>query len=142
GAENRARDLRARVAAGEYTGPPPGHVAVALAIRDRAVLELLYATGVRVAELVGLDTDDLDRRERLIRVLGKGGKERMVPFGVPADRAMAEWLVQRDALLSPTATETVDPRRRAGGDTPAPGALFLGARGGRLGVRQVRDVVH
>lgn len=95
-------------------------------IRDWAALELLYATGVRVSELVGADVDDLDLDQRLLRVLGKGGKERMVPFGVPAARAVQEWLAVRPRLVV------------AGG----PHALFLGARGGRHGARQVRATVH
>src|SRR5699024_5499831 len=167
-AQQRVQDLDQQVQQGHYTGPPPGPIAVVLAIRDRAVLELLYATGVRVAELVGLDTADVDRHERLVRVLGKGGKERMVPFGVPADRALADWLTHRKKLLRPAAatgstgtssgagtgnsTGTsrtgalsgtgVPPDAQASGRAAAAGALFLGARGGRLGVRQVRDVVH
>ncbi|HET8970187.1 MAG TPA: tyrosine-type recombinase/integrase, partial [Candidatus Nanopelagicales bacterium] len=97
------------------------------AIRDRAVLELLYATGVRVGELVGLDVGDVDHGRSTVRVLGKGAKERVVPYGRPAARALADWLeVGRPALLTP-----------AGGS-----ALFLGARGGRLGVRAVRTSVH
>ncbi|SED84827.1 tyrosine recombinase XerC [Ruania alba] len=97
------------------------------AIRDWCVLELLYASGVRVAELVGLDVHDVNRADRLIRVLGKGGKERMVPFGVPAGRALECWLEARATW----------PTRDADAD-----ALFLGQRGGRLGARQVRDMVH
>src|SRR5690606_20160722 len=84
-------------------------------LRDWAALELLYASGVRVSELVGVDVDDLDLDQRLVRVLGKGGKERMVPFGVPAARALREWLAARPRLVGPT----------------SPHALFLGARGGR-----------
>lgn len=96
-------------------------------LRDRAVLELLYATGIRVGELVGLDVDDLDRSRRVVRVFGKGGKERTVPLGIPAERALDDWLrVGRPALL-----------------TPASGpALFLGTRGGRLDQRMVRRLVH
>lgn len=98
-----------------------------LHLRDWAVLELLYATGVRVAELVGIDLAAVDRRERTVRVLGKGGAERIVPFGVPADRALGEWLARgRPQLVNET----------------SPPALFLGARGGRLGVRAVREGVH
>ena len=98
-----------------------------LHLRDWAALELLYATGVRVAELVGIDLGAVDRRERTVRVLGKGGAERMVPFGVPADRALAQWLDRgRPALVTDS----------------SPPALFLGARGGRLGVRTVREQVH
>src|SRR5665811_1805365 len=61
-------------------------------LRDWAMLELLYATGARVGELVGADVDDLDLDQRTMRVLGKGGKERVVPFGVPAARATSRWL--------------------------------------------------
>jgi len=107
-----------------------------LHLRDWAMLELCYASGVRVAELVALDVTDVDLRERLLRTLGKGGKERVVPFGVPAARAVTAWLEKgRPAVLA---------GRRApeGREPPPESALFLGARGGRIGVRQVRDVVH
>ncbi|HEX6057205.1 MAG TPA: tyrosine recombinase XerC [Intrasporangium sp.] len=95
-------------------------------VRDRAVLELLYASGVRVGELVALDVDDVDLDQRVARVMGKGAKERMVPFGVPAARALSEWLAARRALLGP----------RSGP------SLFLGRRGARIDPRQVRSVVH
>src|SRR5699024_5450391 len=157
-AQQRVQELQQQVHEGHSSGPPPGGIAIALAIRDRAVLELLYATGVRVAELVGLDTADVDRQERLVRVLGKGGKERMVPFGLPADRALADWITHRKKLLRPAAatgsTRTtsgagignsagtsstgtlsgtgVPPDAQASGRAAAAGALFLGARGGRL----------
>ena len=99
----------------------------ALLLRDRLIAELLYATGIRVAELVGLDAGDLDRRQRLLRVLGKGSKERSVPFGIPADRALQAWLdLGRPALQT--------------GDSGT--ALLLGARGGRIDPRTVRRVVH
>jgi integrase/recombinase XerC len=98
-----------------------------LALRDAAIMELLYATGVRVSELCGLDLDDLDEGRNTVRVLGKGGRERTVPVGLPAVRAVAAW-------------------RRAGRPQLAvPGsgpALFLGARGGRLDPRTARRVVH
>ena len=96
-------------------------------LRDLAVLELLYATGIRVAELVGLDRDDVDWSRFTVRVLGKGAKERVVPFGQPAAAALRTWLARgRPALATP-----------ASGD-----ALFLGARGGRIDVRVVRRSVH
>ena len=96
-------------------------------IRDRAALELLYATGVRVSELVGLDVDDVDLERRVVTVLGKGDKERAVPFGVPAERALRVYL------------STGRPRLVVDGSGPA---LFLGRRGGRLDQRQVRALVH
>src|SRR5262249_35267961 len=71
-------------------------------LRDVAVLELLYATGIRVGELCGLDIDDVDRGRRVLRVFGKGRKERTVPYGIPADRALATWLeAARPRLVAP-----------------------------------------
>jgi integrase/recombinase XerC len=99
----------------------------AVGLRDVAVLELLYATGIRVGELCGLDVDDVDRGRRVVRVLGKGRKERTVPYGVPADRAIGRWLeAGRPVLFSPGAGA----------------AMFLGARGGRIDQRAVRTLVH
>jgi integrase/recombinase XerC len=96
-------------------------------LRDAVVLELLYASGIRVGELVGLDVDDVDRSRRLLRVLGKGRKERSVPYGLPAETAVDAWLTRgRPALVT----------ARSGP------ALLLGARGGRLDPREARRVVH
>ena len=101
--------------------------AVRRGLRDVAILELLYATGIRVGELCGLDVDDVDRTRRVVRVLGKGRKERTVPYGVPADRAIGRWLEEaRPQLFVPGAG----------------GAMFLGARGGRIDQRAVRTLVH
>ena len=98
-----------------------------LGLRDVALLEVLYASGVRVGELCGLDTADVDRDRRVLRVFGKGAKERSVPLGAPALRALDAWLAQgRPALATP-----------ASGD-----AVFLGGRGGRIDPRVVRRVVH
>jgi integrase/recombinase XerC len=75
-----------------------------IGLRDALVLELLYASGIRVSELVGLDVDDVDRGRRLLRVLGKGRKERSVPYGVPAEHALDAWLTRgRPALAGPEA---------------------------------------
>ncbi|MGC4015830.1 MAG: tyrosine recombinase XerC [Luteolibacter sp.] len=96
-------------------------------LRDRAMLELLYASGVRVGELAGLDTGSVNPARRTLRVLGKGGKERTVPYGVPAQRALDAWLAAGRPAL----------------ETPASGpALFLGARGRRIDPRAVRHAVH
>ncbi len=95
--------------------------------RDSLILELLYATGIRVAELTGLDIDDVDRRRRVLRVLGKGAKERTVPYGVPAERALGSWL------------DGGRPALAVSGSGPA---LLLGARGRRIDQRAVRSVVH
>src|SRR6516165_4928770 len=98
-----------------------------LALRDAAIMELLYATGIRVSELCGLDVDDLDEGRNTVRVLGKGGRERTVPVGLPAVRAVVAWRREgRPPLAVP-------------GSGPA---LFLGARGGRLDPRTARRVVH
>lgn len=96
-------------------------------LRDRAVLELLYATGVRVGELTGLDVDDVDFQSKVIRVIGKGDKERRVPFGGPACTALQEWLDRGRSRL--VVAES------------GPG-LFLGRRGRRIDPRQVRTLVH
>ncbi|TDQ53699.1 tyrosine recombinase XerC [Actinorugispora endophytica] len=97
------------------------------ALRRRAVLEVLYGTGIRVAELCGLDLDDVDYERHTVRVLGKGGKERVVPIGRPAIAAVERWLREG----------------RPGWVAPASGrALFLGARGARLGVRTARRDVR
>ena len=90
------------------------------ALRDTAILELLYASGLRVSELTGLDLDDVDRSGRTVRVLGKGRKERIVPFGSKAARALDAWLERR------------------GRDA---GALFVGRRG-RLTPRAVYTIVR
>jgi site-specific recombinase XerD len=89
-------------------------------VRDLAILELLYASGLRVSELSGLDVDHLDRQGMTVHVRGKGGKERIVPFGRAAARALDAYLATR----------------------PAPrGALFVNARGGRLGARSIHGLV-
>ncbi|MBW9108368.1 tyrosine recombinase XerC [Microbacterium ureisolvens] len=101
-----------------------------VALRDHAMLELLYGAAVRVSELCGLDVDDLDHDRRTARVLGKGAKERVVPFGLPALRAIDAYAVRgRPALLARRADDTGTP------------ALFLGARGARIGPRAVYELV-
>lgn len=101
-------------------------IAVAKSARDAAVLEMLYATAVRVSELTGLNRSDVDHQRSMITVLGKGDKERRVPFGKPAQSALQHWLGLRETFVS-----------AGSGD-----ALFLGVRGGRIGARQVREIVH
>lgn len=95
----------------------------ALALRDRAILELLYGSGLRVSELVALDVGDVDPDQTLVRVMGKRRKERIVPFGKPAAEALRRWLAEGRPALA----------RRARGAS----ALFLNARGGRLLQRSV-----
>jgi integrase/recombinase XerC len=96
-------------------------------LRDWAALELLYATGARVGELCGADLEDLDLAERTLRVMGKGDKERVVPFGVPAADAVRSWLARGRPVLAVNA---------------GVGALLLGRRGGRVDQRQIRAVSH
>jgi integrase/recombinase XerC len=99
----------------------------AVALRDAAILELFYATGIRVSELCGLDAGSLDHGRRTVRVTGKGNKERTVPVGLPALTAVARWLTAgRPALAS-------------GASGPA---LFIGVRGRRLDPRTARRIVH
>jgi integrase/recombinase XerC len=99
----------------------------AMGLRDTAIMELLYATGIRVSELCGLDIGDLDQERRTVRVLGKGGRERTVPVGLPAVRAVTGWCRDgRPVLAGPGSAH----------------AIFLGARGGRLDPRTARRVVH
>ncbi len=99
----------------------------AIHLRDWALLEMLYATGARVGEVVAADLADADPSERTIRVVGKGDKERVVPFGRPAELALRAWLERgRPQLAQPS----------------SPKAVFLGRRGGRLDQRQARAVVH
>ena len=118
--EQQAADVLDAATTGAEEGEP-------VALRDLLVLELLYATGVRVAELCGLDLDDIDAGRRALRVLGKGNRERTVVYGVPAEQALCRYLESgRPALVTP----------RSGS------ALFLGARGGRLDPRIARTVVH
>ncbi len=108
-------------------GEPAGTEAPeAVLLRDRLLLELLYGTGVRISEACGLDVTDVDQDRRVVRVLGKGGRERSVPYGVPAQRALDAWLREgRPALLN------------AGSGR----ALLLGARGGRLNPTTARRIV-
>lgn len=98
-----------------------------LGLRDRAWLELLYAAGIRVSELVGIDLDDMDLRARLLKVRGKGAKERIVPFGRKAEQAIRAWLDARAALVSEL-------------DEDHP--LFINHRGGRISARSIRRLLE
>lgn len=118
--QDQALDAMAAAKSGAQQGDP-------LALRDQLIVELLYATGIRVSELCGLDMDDIDTPRRLLRVLGKGNKQRTVPFGEPAAVALAVWLCDGRPAL---AVADSGP------------ALLLGARGRRIDPRQARTVVH
>lgn len=118
--QDQALDAMDALNSGAQQGDP-------MALRDRLIVELLYATGIRVSELCGLDIDDVDRSRRLLRVLGKGNKQRTVPFGEPAEDALSAWLERgRPELAKPSSGA----------------ALLLGSRGARLDQRQARTVVH
>ncbi|MEE8523568.1 MAG: tyrosine recombinase XerC [Thermoanaerobaculia bacterium] len=116
-----------RVLDSPVSGRPQG--AQPLDRRDLALLELLYATGLRVGELVSLNWRDLDLGARVLRVVGKGGKERMVPFGKPAAEALGAWLADWEEL--------VDDSGAAVDEDP----VFLNSRGARLGDRSVRRIL-
>jgi integrase/recombinase XerC len=118
--QDQALDAMAAAKSGAQQGDP-------LALRDRLIVEMLYASGIRVSELCGLDIDDVNTRYRLLQVLGKGNKQRSVPFGMPAAEALDAWLT--------------DGRPKMANAESGP-ALLLGARGRRLDVRQARTVVH
>ena len=96
------------------------------AIRNLAMVEMLYASGARVSELCGLDTKDIDWERQTIRVIGKGNKERVIPIGRPAVAALEKWLEVRPLIANEKSKD----------------ALFLGARGKRIDQRQVREVVY
>jgi integrase/recombinase XerC len=118
--QDQALDAMSAAKSGAAEGDP-------VALRDLLIVELLYATGIRVSELCGLDIDDVDTGRRLVRVLGKGDKQRTVPFGEPAQVALTSWLRDGRPALATGASGC---------------ALLLGARGRRLGQRQARTVVH
>ncbi|KRE32208.1 tyrosine recombinase XerC [Mycolicibacterium psychrotolerans] len=118
--QDQAIDAMDAAASGAAEGDP-------MAIRDRLIVEMLYATGIRVSELCGLDVDDIDTSRRVLRVLGKGNRQRTVPYGAPAHGALTSWLTEGRPALATAASGA---------------ALLLGARGGRLDPRQARTVVH
>jgi integrase/recombinase XerC len=118
--QDQALDAMNAATSGAQQGDP-------MALRDRLIVETLYATGIRVSELCGLDVDDVDTGQRVLRVLGKGDKQRTVPFGEPVLHAFTAWVTDgRPALATSTSGA----------------ALLLGARGGRIDPRQARTVVH
>jgi integrase/recombinase XerC len=119
---NSAQHLREAYERIRETDP----VGWAVAVRDEAMIEVLYATGIRVSELVGLDIGSVEPHRRMLRVLGKGRKERMVPFGIPAEKALHRWIHESRQVLA---------HQESGA------ALFIGRRGARIDVRVVRRVV-
>ncbi|MYB18727.1 MAG: tyrosine recombinase XerC [Holophagales bacterium] len=102
-----------------------------LGLRDRALLELLYASGLRVGELVALNWRDVDLGARVLRVVGKGDRERMTPFGGPAEQALRQWLDAWEDVF----------RRRDGSEDGHQEPVFLNGNGGRLSARSVRRII-
>ena len=113
-------------------------VATPLGRRDRAILELFYASGLRLSELVGLDMEDVNLPSRIVRVAGKGGKERLVPFNSAAQKALRGWYSDR-AVLRAAAAKAQGPRPKAQGTKADP--VFVNSRGGRLTGRSVQRLV-
>jgi len=99
----------------------------ATSVRDLAIVEVLYASGIRVSELVGLDLGDIDHERITLRVIGKGNRERIVPLGIPALRAIKNWISEGRVKLA---------------NSSSGNALFIGSRGKRIDQRVVRDVVY
>ncbi len=132
--------------AGTRSGEPSGEGgegrAVFIAARDRLIFELLYGCGLRVGELVGLDRADFDLRERWIVVRGKGSKQRQVPFGGEAEKALRRYLELRDEVRTePTPGSSEESRRLTEAARPSIDALLLNTRGGRLTARSVQRLV-
>jgi integrase/recombinase XerC len=124
GAGAAARGARKRRASGAITRPP-----LLLIERDRAMLELLYASGLRVSELTGLNLGDVDRKEQMLRVLGKGNKERIIPYGSKAGQALDRYWEVRERLLAKSSShEDVQ-------------AVFLNYEGKRIRPRSVARIV-
>ncbi|ANJ26749.1 tyrosine recombinase XerC [Agromyces aureus] len=144
--QNALESAIERLAARAADGDP-------VAERDVAIIELLYASALRVSELVGLDVPDIDRERRVVRVMGKGSKERVVPYGAPAARAIDRYLEHARPAISASAAErraatqeidangaSVDGVRGTRSTSPT-AAVFLGVRGARMGVRSVHRLV-
>ena len=117
----------------------------ALVRRDRAILELFYASGLRLSELAGLDVDDVNLSAKMVRVLGKGGKERIVPFNASAAKAVRAYLHERDALVCGSVPSRPSSRSRPSSlsrHSRPPDPLFVNYRGGRLTTRSVDRLVR
>jgi integrase/recombinase XerC len=117
--------------------------ATALDTRDRTILELFYASGLRLSELAGLDVDDVNLGAKMVRVLGKGGKERIVPFNASAAKALREYLKARQALVNGKVARSPEEGGRGPSSHSRPrDPLFVNYRGGRLTTRSVDRLVR
>jgi integrase/recombinase XerC len=117
-------------------------VSAALGRRDRAILELFYASGLRLSELVGLDLDEVNLRARMVRVMGKGAKERLVPFNTATEQSIRAWLADRATLRQGPKPKAQGPKPRAESREPrARDPLFVNFRGARLTGRSVQRLV-
>ncbi|MGO5287420.1 tyrosine recombinase XerC [Pseudoscardovia suis] len=150
GSAKRAGHDASRPKGGTTAVVPTDELQEAIEVRDAAIVEVLYATGIRVAELVSLDIADIDFSQRTMRVTGKGSKTRVVPFGAPAARALQEWLDTGRPLIAAHAGKAhngaqnpqSNQSERTAKTADTRNAVFLGARGGRLNQRQAREAVH
>jgi integrase/recombinase XerC len=139
GTPKRERKLPAHLAEQEMTRLlETPDVTTPFGRRDRAILELFYASGLRLSELVGLDLDDVNLSGRVVRVLGKGGKERVVPFNKTAAQAIKAWL----ADLAGFAMLSIDDTRHGAGRRALRRPLFVNYKGGRLSTRSVDRLVR
>jgi integrase/recombinase XerC len=142
------RDVRmpAHLSEGEMAALIDAPLDSPLGRRDRAILELFYASGLRISELTGLDLDDLNLSQRMVRVLGKGGKQRLVPFNQSAATAVRAYLQERSALVGQRQgqerQEGREGRERRERLSRARDPLFVNYRGGRLTVRSVDRLVR
>lgn len=133
------------VAAMARPQPPEGEFGAAIAARDTAVMEILYATAIRVSEAAGLNLVDIDAGRRVLRVTGKGDKQRTVPYGLPAARALEAYLSGPRQLLLAERSASASADHAAcdrGGQPVTESAVFLGRRGRRIDPRVIRQIVH
>jgi integrase/recombinase XerC len=154
GAPKREQRIPAHLAVDEMsTLLDQPNTSTPLGKRDKAILELFYASGLRLSELTGLDVEDLNLSGRVVRVLGKGRKERIVPFNEPAARSLRAWLAAREQFVEPAADASrakpgnPNRARRTTGSDPRSARrhrqpLFLNYRGGRLSTRSVDMLVR
>jgi integrase/recombinase XerC len=149
-AEDSASDSTSEGAqCGDASDAPAQREQTTLAVhqRDAALVEILYATGIRISELIGLNLNDINFSNRTLRVMGKGDKQRVVPFGIPAQHALERWIDEGRQTFVNRGRQSSEGHGRHISTlhkdrSAAVSAVFLGVRGGRLGDRQASDIVH